>query len=65
MADRNQWEEEDRRERWKAISGVMEFASVVVGSVVILVLLAILISLVSWLTNDVQNTFATLLTRLR
>ena len=59
------WDEEERRERWQVVSGVLEFVGVIVGAVAILLLLAILISLVSWLVQDVRGTFAILFSRLK
>ena len=42
---------------------MMDFLGVVVGVICILVLLALLFSLISWLSQDVSSTFSLLRTR--
>ncbi len=59
---RKQWEKEDKQDRYKVAAGVMEFVGVVAGVVCILLLLALLMSLLSWLNRDISSTFATLRT---
>lgn len=59
---RKQWEKEDRQDRYKVAAGVMEFLGVVAGVVCILLLVALLMSLLSWLNQDISSTFATLRT---
>ncbi len=60
---RKQWEKEDRREHFRLAAGMMDFLGVVVGVICILVLLALLFSLISWLTQDISSTFSLLRTR--
>ena len=60
---RKQMEWEDRRDRFRVAAGVAEFAGVVLGVVCILLLLALLFSLVTWLNQDISATFAILRTR--
>lgn len=55
-----QLEQYERRDRWHMASDVAEFVGVVLGVVVILGLLALLFSLVSWLNQDIRSTFALL-----
>ena len=43
-------------------TGVMEFLGVVAGVVCILLLIALLMSLITWLGKDISSTFATLRT---
>ncbi len=62
---RKQWEKEDRQDRYRIIAGILEFLGVIVGVACIVVLLALLFSLVSWLNQDISSTFAILRTRLR
>lgn len=59
---RKQWEKEDRRDRYKVAAGVMNFLGVVLGVISILLLLALIVSLVSWLSKDISGTFAILRT---
>ena len=61
---RKQWEKEDRQDRYKVAAGVMEFLGVVLGVISILLLLALIVSLVSWLIKDISGTFAILRTHL-
>ena len=56
-------EKQEKRDRWRMASGVIEFAGVVVGAALILVLLALLFSLLSWLKQDVASTFTIMLER--
>ncbi len=60
---RKKWEKEDRREHFRLAAGMMDFLGVVLGVIVILVLLALIFSLVSWLAQDVSSTFSILRTR--
>ena len=60
---RKQWEKEDKREHFRLAAGMMDFLGVVVGVICILVLLALLFSLISWLSQDVSSTFSLLRTR--
>ncbi len=56
-------EKQEKRDRWRMACGVFEFAGVVVGAVLILVLLALLFSLLSWLRQDISSTFTIMLER--
>ena len=58
-----EWEKEERRDHYRVATGVMEFLGVVLGVVSILVLAALLMSLLTWLAQDVNSTFAILRTR--
>jgi len=60
---RKEWERQERRDRFKVAAGMMNFLSVVLGVVSILVLAALLISLLSWLGQDISSTFSILRTR--
>lgn len=51
--------------RMRVAAGVMDFLGVVAGMVVALVLVALLISLVSWLMTDMSQTFTVLQHRLQ
>ena len=46
-----------RRSRWQLIANLSDFAGVIVGTAVILVLVMLLISLVNWLVNDLNQSF--------
>ena len=59
---RKQWEQEDKQDRYKVAAGVMEFLGVVAGVLCILLLIALLMSLITWLGKDISSTFATLRT---
>lgn len=60
---RKEWERQERQDHFRVAAGVMEFLGVALGVVSILVLLALLFSLVSWLVRDISSTFAILRTR--
>lgn len=51
-----------RNGRFRVAAGVFDFFSVIIGTVVILVLVALLVSLITWLQSDFDQTF-TLITR--
>ncbi|MBQ8618700.1 MAG: hypothetical protein IJ418_14480 [Clostridia bacterium] len=53
-----------RRSRWRLISGLMDFAGVIVGTAVILILIALLVSLLNWLAADLNQTFTLWQTKL-
>lgn len=55
---------ERRKERFKFINGIGDFIAVIVGAVVILLLVAFLISLFSWLSTDIKQTFTLWQTKL-
>ena len=46
-----------RRSNWRLAAGLADFAGIIVGTAAILVLVALLISLINWLINDVSQTF--------
>ena len=46
-----------RRSRWQLIAGLADFAGVILGTAVILVLVVLLVSLINWLINDVSQSF--------
>lgn len=47
-----------RKERFTLFNGVLDFVGVILGAVVILVLLAFLISLINWVSTDINQTFS-------
>lgn len=49
-----------RRSNWRLAAGLADFAGVIVGTAAILILVALLISLINWLINDVSQTFTLL-----
>ncbi len=51
---------EDRRRRWKIAAGVGDFLGVILGVIAVLVLAALLVSLVTWLQGDLDQTFTLL-----
>ena len=60
---KKEWERLEKQDRFRMAAGMTEFLGVVLGVIVILVLLALIFSLVSWLTQDVSSTFSILRTR--
>ena len=60
---RLKWAQEERRERFSLVYKMMDFLGVVLGVICIFVLLALLFSLISWLSDDVSSTFSILKTR--
>lgn len=46
-----------RRSRWQLLSGLADFVGVIAGTAVLLLLLALLIMLINWLINDVNQSF--------
>lgn len=59
------WAREERRERFSLLYKMLDFLGVVLGVICIFVLLALLFSLISWLTDDVFSTFSILRTKLQ
>ncbi len=53
-----------RRSHWKVMAGLGDFLGVIVGTAVILVLVALLVSLVNWLLADMNTTFTLWQTRM-
>ena len=56
---------EERRERFSLIYKMLDFLGVVLGVICIFILLALLFSLVSWLSQDFSSTFSLIRTRLQ
>lgn len=54
--------EELRRSSWKLMAGLADFAGVILGTAVILILIALLVSLLNWLAADISQTFILLQT---
>ena len=46
-----------RRDHWRVLAGVGDFLAVVVGTAVILVLIALLVSLINWVHADISQSF--------
>ena len=51
---------EARRFRFQMAAGLFDFLSVIAGTVVILLLIALLINLITWLQADIDQTFTLL-----
>ena len=49
-----------RRSNWQMISGLADFAGVILGTAAILLLVALLVSLLNWLVNDLNQSFTLL-----
>ena len=62
---RMKWEREEKRQRFSLIYKMLDFVGVVLGVICIFVLLALLFSLLSWLSDDISSTFSILRTRLQ
>lgn len=60
---RRDWEAQEKRDRYRVAAGMMNFLGVVVGIASIFLILALLFSLLSWLSQDISSTFAILRTR--
>ena len=60
---RLKWAQEERRERFSLVYKMLDFLGVVLGVICIFVLLALLFSLFSWLTDDISSTFSILRSR--
>lgn len=60
---RKEWERREQQDRFRVAAGMMEFLGVALGVICILVLLALLFSLLTWLSKDISSTFAILRTR--
>ena len=46
-----------RRSNWQMISGLADFAGVILGTAAILLLVTLLVSLLNWLVNDLNQSF--------
>ena len=62
---RREWERQEKQDHFRVAAKMMEFIGVVLGIISIFVLLALLFSLLSWLSEDVANTFSLLRLRFR
>ncbi len=60
---RKEWERQEKQDHFKVAEGVMNFLGVVLGVVAIFLLLALLFSLLTWLSDDISSTFSILRTR--
>lgn len=49
-----QWQ---RQSKWRILAGLGDFLGVIAGTVVILVLIALLISLIHWVQADIRQSF--------
>lgn len=49
--------QELRRSNWQLLSGLADFAGIVLGTAAILVIIALLMSLIHWLADDIGQTF--------
>lgn len=46
-----------RRSHWQLLSGLADFAGIILGTAVILILVTLLVSLINWLVNDMSQSF--------
>lgn len=53
-----------RASRWQLLAGIMDFAGVIAGTAVILLLIALLVSLLNWVHADVTQFFTLWQTKL-
>ena len=53
-----------RRSRWRVLASLGDFAGVIAGTVVILILIALIISLVHWVSSDITQSFTLWQTRM-
>lgn len=51
-------DDESRRDRLRVAAGLFNFAAVIVGMVVVLIMIALLVSLISWLQSDLSRSFS-------
>jgi hypothetical protein len=47
-----------RRDRFMLMAGMSNFFSVIIGTVLVLLLILLIVSLLSWLSRDIQSSFA-------
>ena len=57
---RREWERQEKQDHFRVAAKMMEFLGVVLGVISIFLLLALLFSLLSWLSEDVTSTFSLL-----
>lgn len=55
---------EVRRGKWRVLAGAGDFLGVVVGTAVILILIALLVSLITWVQADISQSFTLWQTKL-
>ncbi len=60
---KKEWERQEQQDHFRVAAKMMEFVGVVLGVITIFVLLALLFSLISWLSQDIASTFSILRTR--
>ena len=60
---RKAWERQEKQDHFRVAAKMMEFVGVVAGVICIFVLLSLLFSLISWLSQDIASTFSILRTR--
>lgn len=53
-----------RRSRWRVLASLGDFAGVIAGTAVILILIALIISLVHWVSSDITHSFTFWQTRM-
>ena len=53
-----------RRTRWRVLANLGDFIGVIAGTAVILVLIALIISLVHWVSSDITQSFTLWQTRM-
>ena len=53
-----------RRDRWRVLANLSDFFGVILGTVVILVLIALIITLVHWVRSDITQSFTLWQTRM-
>ena len=56
--DQKEDKRQARRDRMMLIAGMSNFFSVIAGTVLILMLILLIISLLSWLSRDIRSSFA-------
>lgn len=61
LLDEDEMTEEERalarRDHWQVLAGVGDFLAVIVGTAVILILIALLVSLINWVHADITQSF--------
>lgn len=53
-----------RRSRWQVLANLGDFAGVIAGAAVILILIALIITLIHWVTSDITQSFTLWQTRM-
>ena len=52
---RMEWERQEKQDRFRVAAKMMEFMGVVLGVICIFLLLGLLVSLISWLDQDISQ----------